>query len=406
MATVEHAPLQLPFARSEVLRISPDYAELRERAPIFPVRTPTGDRAWITVAYEESKQVFSDRRFGYYTHDDPPNAARMSDAATHAHPLGGMDFEEQTVRMRRLLTPGFTPRRLALLKNWIQDLVDGCLDDMQAAHDRNPGQPVDFHEMLGFRLPVLVIGALMGFPKEDADYVIGLSDRMGQMKAGRDAAAAAGELAQYMRRLIEKKRRNLGPDVISDFIRAEDEDPAFFASRPMDAYAAGLVFPGHETTVVRMDFGVLYLLNDTRHRDWLLEDPEGRIDQVVEEVLRITSAHNYGLMRYANEDIEIGGVTVRKGELVIISDAAANRDPAVFERPEEFDPTRNSKGHLAFGHGSHACLGKSLARMELRATFLSLFRRFPDARLAVSMDELGIDDTRVGGGVHRVPLIW
>ena len=155
-----------------------------------------------------------------------------------------------------------------------------------------------------------------------------------------------------------------------------------------------------------MDFGVLYLLNDTRHRDWLMEDPEGRIDQVVEEVLRVTSAHNYGLMRYANEDIEIGGVTVRKGELVIISDAAANRDPTVFERPEEFDPTRSTKGHLAFGHGPHACLGKSLARMELRATFLSLFRRFPNARLAVSMDELGIDDSRVGGGVHQVPLIW
>jgi cytochrome P450 len=137
-----------------------------------------------------------------------------------------------------------------------------------------------------------------------------------------------------------------------------------------------------------------------------MADPEGRIDAVVEEVLRITSAHNFGLMRYANEDIEIGGVTIRRGDLVIISESAANRDPAVFERPEEFDPTRKNTNHLSFGHGAHNCLGKTLARMELKAVLLSLFRRFPNARLAVDPAELQVDNTRVGGGVDRVPLIW
>jgi cytochrome P450 len=407
MISTQQDAVQMPFPRDDVLKISPLYAKLRERAPIIPVTTPTGDPAWVVVAYDEAKQVFADRRFGYYTHHDPKNASRMSEAALHAHPMGGMDFEDLMVRLRKLLAPGFTPRRLNLLKDWVQDLTDGCLDEMQAEHDRNPGQPVNFHALLGFRLPVLVIAALMGFPVEEADYITGLSHRMGGTQNGADAMAAAAELQAYMKQLVEKKRDNLGPDVISDFIRAQNEDPSFFDVRSLESFAAGLVFPGHETTVVRMDFGVLYLLSDPSRRDWLMEDPEGRIDQVVEEVLRITSAHNFGLMRYANEDIhDIGGVTIRRGDLVIISESAANRDPAMFERPEEFDPTRKNTGHLSFGHGAHNCLGMSLARMELKAVFLSLFRRFPNVRLAIDPAELRIDNSRVGGGVDDVPLIW
>jgi cytochrome P450 len=407
MISTQQDAVQMPFPRDDVLKISPLYAKLRERAPIIPVTTPTGDPAWVVVAYDEAKQVFADRRFGYYTHHDPKNASRMSEAALHAHPMGGMDFEDLMVRLRKLLAPGFTPRRLNLLKDWVQDLTDGCLDEMQAEHDRNPGQPVNFHALLGFRLPVLVIAALMGFPVEEADYITGLSHRMGGTQNGADAMAAAAELQAYMKKLVEKKRDNLGPDVISDFIRAEMEDPSFFDVRSLESFAAGLVFPGHETTVVRMDFGVLYLLSDPSRRDWLMEDPEGRIDQVVEEVLRITSAHNFGLMRYANEDIhDIGGVTIRRGDLVIISESAANRDPAMFERPEEFDPTRKNTGHLSFGHGAHNCLGMSLARMELKTVFLSLFRRFPNVRLAIDPAELRIDNSRVGGGVDDVPLIW
>jgi cytochrome P450 len=407
MISTQQDAVQMPFPRDDVLKISPLYAKLRERAPIIPVTTPTGDPAWVVVAYNEAKQVFADRRFGYYTHHDPKNASRMSEAALHAHPMGGMDFEDLMVRLRKLLAPGFTPRRLNLLKDWVQDLTDGCLDEMQAEHDRNPGQPVNFHALLGFRLPVLVIAALMGFPVEEADYITGLSHRMGGTQNGADAMAAAAELQAYMKKLVEKKRDNLGPDVISDFIRAEMEDPSFFDVRSLESFAAGLVFPGHETTVVRMDFGVLYLLSDPSRRDWLMEDPEGRIDQVVEEVLRITSAHNFGLMRYANEDIhDIGGVTIRRGDLVIISESAANRDPTMFERPEEFDPTRKNTGHLSFGHGAHNCLGMSLARMELKTVFLSLFRRFPNVCLAIDPAELRIDNSRVGGGVDDVPLIW
>jgi cytochrome P450 len=404
-----HTAQQMPFPRRGILNVSPLYAELRKEAPVVPVKTMTGDPAWMVMAYDEAKIAFSDKRFGYFVHHDPQHASRLSEAAMHSAPMGGIDFEAEMVRMRKLLAPSFTPRRLGLLADWIQELTDSCLDDMQAEHDRNPDKPVNFHEKVGFGLPVKIIGAMLGFPQEDADYIIKLSHRMGSVFNGTDAFTAAGELQAYMKRFIAKKKKegDFGPDVISDFIRAEQENPEFFSTQPIEYYAAGLVFPGHETTVVRMDFGVMYLLKNPKHRDWLMADPEGRIEQAVEEVLRLTSATSHGLLRYALEDIAFGGVTIKRGDLVIISESAANRDPSVYERPEEFDPTREKNiNHLAFGHGSHKCLGMSLAKLELRTVFLSLFRRFPNVRLAVNPDALDIDNSRIGGGVDDVLLTW
>jgi cytochrome P450 len=211
-----------------------------------------------------------------------------------------------------------------------------------------------------------------------------------------------GELEEYMGRLVEAKRKNPGPDVLSDLVAAQQADPNLFVTQPLEHYAAGLVFPGHETTVARMDFGVLYLLNEPKWRDWLMGDPDGRTDDTVEEIARLTSAYNLGLLRWAVEDVEIAGVTIRRGDLVIISEAAANRDPKVWDDPEAFNPARKRVPHLGFGIGGHVCLGQSLARAELRTVFPSLFRRFPNLRLAEDTTNLTIRDDRTGGGVDRV----
>jgi cytochrome P450 len=229
---------------------------------------------------------------------------------------------------------------------------------------------------------------------------------MGDLHGGADAKAAGAELREYMRRLITVKRQHPAEDVISDMIAATDADPSFFEDRPVEYYAAALPFPGHETTVARLDFGVLYLLSDPARRDWLMADPATRIDSTVEEVLRMTSAHNLGLLRWALEDVELGGVEVKRGELVIISESAANRDPEVFPDPERFDAARHDVPHLAFGHGPHVCLGQSLARTELRLVFPSLFRRFPDIRLACDASSLQIRNDRTGGGVDNIPVTW
>jgi cytochrome P450 len=406
MTTTQDTTLRLPFPRESVLEISPMYALLRPEQPVVPVITPAGDPAWLVVAHAEAKTAFSDRRFGFYVHHDPEHASRLTDAILHSAPMGGTDFELESQRLRKLMAPSLAPRRTKLLEGWIHELTEGCLDAMEAAHDADPGGAVDYHALLGYRLPVLVVCALIGVPEEDRDHVFALSDRMGEYGPDADPVSAMAELYGYLRALVDPKRDDPGPDVLSDMIKAQDEDPTFFSAFPIEHYAGTLVFAGHETTVARMDFGLLYLLTNPTRRDWLMEDPEGRIDATIEEILRLTSAHNLGLMRYALEDVELGGVTIRRGDLVVISESSANRDPAVFERPEVFDPTRSAKGHLAFGYGAHMCIGQSLARTELRIVFKALFRRFPDIRLAVDVSSLRISGDRVGGGVSHVPVTW
>jgi len=398
---------QLPFARADVLHLSPLYRELREQqGPVVRVTSPIGDPGWLVIGYEEARFAFSDKRFGYYIHPDPPNAPLASDSIMLGKPMGDTEYGQDQVKLRKLLVPAFTPKRIKLLNDWIQELTDGCLDAMQVAHDANPDEPVDYHAQLGWRLPVLVIGALLGVPREDFDYCIELSDRMGAIGNEPDAIAAMMELQEYMGRLADVRRANPGVDVISDMVAAEQADPGIFHDRPLEAHAASLVFPGHETTVARMDFGLLYLLNQPEWKDWLMEDPEGRIDATVEEIARLTSAHNLGLLRWAMEDIEIGGVTIGRGDLVIISEAGANRDPSVWPDPEVFDPTRETVPHVAFGHGGHVCLGQSLARAELRIVFPSLFRRFPDLRLANELGDYAIRNDRTGGGIDNVLVTW
>jgi cytochrome P450 len=406
MTCTESPAVQLPLKRSGVLDISPQYASLRSEAPLTRVLTPTGDPAWIVTAYKEAREVFGDSaRFAFYTHPDPENASSLSDAAVHSKPIEGDDFERDMARLRKLMVPSFAPKRLKLLSGWIQELTDGCLDDMAAAHERSSDGVVNFHDLVGFPLPVLVICALLGVPDADRDYVIELSDRMGTIGDGADAMAAMAELNEYGTRLLADKRENRGEDVFSDLLSAQETDN-LFSDADLTRYAMGMVFPGHETTVARMDFGVLFLLSDTSRRDWLMADVDGRLDKTIEEILRMTSAHNLGLMRYAVEDVEIGGVTVGRGDLVIISEAAANRDPAVFDNPDEFNPERTPNSHIAFGHGPHYCIGQNLARTELRIVLRSLLSRFPQAHLAVDVSELEILSDRTGGGVGNVPVTW
>src|SRR3990172_7529929 len=233
---VQAAP-KLPFARADALHTSPMFRELRERGPVVRVTTPTGDPAWLVVAYKEARAAFADRRLGYFVHHDPDSASTVSDAAVHSAPMGGEAFDRDMARLRKLLVPQFTPKRMRLLDSWIQELTDRCLDDMQRAHDAEPDQPVNFHDLLGWRLPVLVISAMLGVPDDDRDHVMALSDRMGDVHGGADAKAASAELREYMLELIEVKRRDPGHDVISDMIAAEEADPELFEDRPIEYYA-------------------------------------------------------------------------------------------------------------------------------------------------------------------------
>jgi cytochrome P450 len=404
MTSTESRP-RLPFGRPNVMDIAPLYAVLhRESAPV-EVLTPAGDPAWLITRFEQARQLFADSRLGR-SHPAPEQASRVTDAAIISGPSGEFETEKASHdRMRALLVPALSAGRMRRLSGHVQELVDARIDELIATHDAAPDRPVDLHALLSFPLPVLVICELLGVPFEDREYFHDVSTRLGRMDIGDKAQEAMDDLQAYIRRLAEVKRADPQQDVLSDLVKAQAEDPDFDDDE-LTRLGAGLLFAGHETTMTRIDMGVVFLLSDLARRDRFAADPEGQAQSTVEEVLRMTSSGDLGLLRYAHEDVEVEGVTIKRGDAVLLAAGAANRDPSVFTDPGEFDPTRSPNIHLAFGHGIHFCIGAALARTELRIALSTLFRRVPGLRLAVDPSELDIRKGSIAGGLVSLPVTW
>ncbi|MFI6095862.1 cytochrome P450 [Lentzea sp. NPDC051213] len=401
-ATAER--LQLPLPRPNVLDLAPLYEVLRREAPIAAVTTPVGDPAWLVTRFEEVRLLLGDKRFGR-SHPEPERASRLSSAAVLDGPTGEYETEEADhARMRRLLTPAFSAKRMRMLSDHMGELVEGYLDQLVAEHEAAPDGVVDLHSRLAFPLPVAMICRLLGVPESDHEHFSSLSERMGNTAIGEEAHRAREEFLQYMVGLIETKRPALGEDVISDLVRAQSADEAYDYDQ-MVQLCVGLLFAGHETTVNRIGLGVLFLLTRREHWDALVADPDGRVDATVEEIMRLGAPGDFGLLRYAHTDVDLAGVTIRRGDAVVISINAANRDASVYSEAETFDPDRPERTHLGFGHGAHFCIGASLARTELRVVFAALARRLPGLRLAKELDELEVRTT-LTGGVAELPVTW
>jgi cytochrome P450 len=401
--SVEQRP-RLPFARPNVLDLAPLYEVLRREMPVTPVTTPAGDPAWLVTRFEEVRDLLSDKRLGR-SHPEPERAARITTAAILAGPSGNYDTEEADhTRMRRLLTPAFSAKRMRLLSDYMQTLVDGYVDQLIAEHAASADGVVDLHAGLAFPLPVAVICRLLGAPEKDRDYFHALSERMADYAIGDGAEKAREEFGRYMIGLVEAKRAEPSEDVISDLVRAQSADEEYDYEE-MIRLCVGLLFAGHETTVNRIGLGTLFLL--TRLDQWaaLTVDPAGRVDATVEELMRLGAPGDLGLLRYAKTDVDVAGVTINRGDAVILSVNSANRDASVYTDAETFDPDRPERNHLGFGHGMHFCIGASLARTELRVVFETLARRLPGLRLAIQVDDLEIRTT-LTGSVTALPVTW
>jgi len=393
----EFAP-QLPFPRPDVLSVGPLYAQLRATAPLCAVRTPAGDPAWLVTSHALTRELLADPRLGR-SHPQPERAARISGSAVLGGPMGDAATEaEGHARMRKLLAPAFAARRMHRLRAHVADLVAEALDGM-AAH----GSPADLHELVSLPIPVLVICELLGVPYADRGRFRALSEGAGGLTDRAASQRALHDLIAYIRELLPGKRRAPGEDVLSDLVAA---DPEGHNADATAALAAMLLFAGHETTVTRIDVGTVLLLTRPEHYRALAADPT-RVPATVEEILRLAApGGSGGLPRYAHADIPVGHVTIRAGDAVVLSPAAANRDPAAFPDPEVFDPDRAAGGHLAFGHGPRYCIGAALARVELQAVFTALPARFPTIELALPVEDLEVRADLLTGGLRALPVRW
>jgi cytochrome P450 len=386
--------VQLPFEQAHPLEVAPLLRQLLQDGVIHRVRTMAGDLAWLVTGYEEVRGLLADERLGR-SHPDPARAARMGESALFGGPMGNYGTEQaDNARLRSLLQPHFSPGRMRAFRPRVDELTAGLLSDL-AGH----GPQADLHQALALPLPIQVICELLGVPYGDREQFRAWSEAVGDARDRARSEQGLADLFGYGRQLVARKREQPGDDFISRLCAdglGEDE---------IAMLSMGLLFAGHETTVAAIGMGSLFLLANPGQQQALADDP-GRITTAVEEMLRAPGRGGGGIPRYARADLQIGEVTVRAGELVLLDNRAANHDPRAFPDPDRFVATRQGQAHLSFGHGSHYCLGAPLARIELQAVFSQLLARFPKMRLAVPAEQLRTRSGTLTGGLTRLPVEW
>ena len=317
-------------------------------------------------------------------------------------------------RIRKLVQPSFTGRAMAAMRPGIQAIVDDLLDKAEReateCGETAPNRRMELIEALAYPFPVTVISNLLGIPKEDRGQIRGWTENLLRADRGRnrelDEEVRAGlrEFTAYLKELFVRKRREPADDMISRLVLAEDD-----GSNLTEDEALSTVFlmylAGHVTTVNLVGNGVVALLT---HPDQLakLKADASLAKNVVEETLRYWGPVDFIGRRTATEDLTIAGTLIKQGEQMTVGLAAANRDPDKFAHPDLFDISRkDANRHVAFGKGIHVCLGAPLARVEGQIAFETLFRRYPDLRLAVPEDEICWSGSFLRG-FRQVPLLF
>ncbi|MBD0421351.1 cytochrome P450 [Streptomyces sp. TRM S81-3] len=308
-------------------------------------------------------------------------------------------------RLRRMVAPAFSARRVQALQPAVETIITDLLDDLEA---RPAGEIVDLREQFAHPLPIAVIGRLMGVPEKQRHGFRAVVDGVfATTLTAEQAAANTAALYAALDQLIAAKREQPGDDMTSLLIAARDDEgdgDAFTDDELRDTLLL-MISAGYETTVNVIDQAITSLLTAPEQLGQVRAGRAAWAD-VVEETLRHEPAVKHLPLRYALTDIPLpDGRTIAKGEAILASYAAANRHPGWHgESADRFDVTRPAKDHLAFGHGVHFCLGAPLARLEVAAALRMLFARFPGMRLAVPAEDLRPLPSLISNGHVSLPV--
>ncbi|HVH95127.1 MAG TPA: cytochrome P450 [Nocardioidaceae bacterium] len=366
--------------------------ELRAEQPVAKLTSFMGLNVWLVTGDAESRQVLADTTS--YSNDIRPFVGRRGAEADGD--IGGLGFTDppEHTRLRKLLTPEFTMRRLERLRPRIGEIVESQLDAMAAQ-----GPVVDLLPTFAFPVPFLVICELLGLPDEDRETFRQLgSARFDVSYGGQGVFGAVSDSRRFLMEATRKQRSRPGDGLIGQIIREQGDAISDF---DLGGLADGVFTGGLETSASMLALGTSVLLDHPEDYRRIAED-SGMVDRTVEELLRYLGVVQIAFPRFPQRDVELGGQHIARGDVVICHLAGANRDGRVAPGLDEFDPGRPPLSHLSFGHGFHRCVGAELARMELRAAFPGLARRFPELSLATD----GPDYRRLSivFGVESLPV--
>jgi pimeloyl-[acyl-carrier protein] synthase len=364
---------------------------------------------WVLTRYADVHAAMRDSRFS----SDSSKWASFSKfflrGATSPTPMSEMyskwmlqmDPPDHT-RLRALVNKSFTPRVVEAMHPTIQGMVDKLIDDVIAKGK------MDVMSDLAFPLPILVICALLGVPAQDYEKIrVWTHELLPSMTPAISAAGMARinevivEYREYFRQLADQRRKEPRDDLLSALIAAREQDQKL-SEEELLATCILLAFAGHATTAQLTGKAILTFLQNPDQMEKLRADPS-LIGGAIEEACRYETPLQV-LYRATMQDVEIGGKVIPKNQLVFLSLAAANRDPAQFDDPDRFDITRDASKHVAFAYGIHYCAGAPLARLEGQIAINTLLRRLKD--IHVDVDGIRREPSLILRGLTALPVTF
>ena len=368
------------------------YAWMRTNAPVY---YDEANDLWAAASYAAVKQASVDT-------DSFSNAGGIRPKFPPLPMMIDFDAPEH-VRRRRLVSEGFTPRRVRAMEDRLRLVCDSLIDRVCERGS------CDFVDELAAPLPIIMIGDMLGVAPEDRDDLLRWSDDMlkGQGSPDPDAMGKATlafvGYTEYITPILADRRANTSIDDLVGVLAHAEIDGDSLDDASLIHETLLILIGGDETTRHVISGGVEELLAHPDQHAELAADPDGLKQGAVEEMLRWVSPIK-NMARTATHDIELAGAQIEAGQEILLLYPSANRDEAVFVDPETFDITRSPNPHMAFGFGAHFCLGNQLARLELRVMVERLLARLPDLHLGVERADLPRRKANFISGIEEMPV--
>ncbi|MEN9760733.1 MAG: hypothetical protein RI906_559 [Pseudomonadota bacterium] len=395
-------PDRFPQPRAHPFDPPPLYARLGAAQPVRRIVQWNGAPAWFVTRNDLVRALLADARLSVdATHPNyPAQNAALQRVRRDYQVFAQMDPPAHGLE-RSLFSSDFSAAGIEAIRPRVQDLVDRLIDRMVAGQ-----APPDLVAGLAAPLPCSVICALLGVPDSDHAQVQGWSAVISSRLTTHEQAA---EMTRsfcdgYLTDLVRLKAREPGPDLLSRLM-LEQVSTGRLTERKVVSLARLFLTAGHESSTGTLGVGLAALLYHRDQWDALCQNLS-LLNGAVEEILRYTDVTHSGRLRVATEDIEIGGVTIRAGEAIVMHQCTANRDPSLYPDPHRFDISRPRRPHLTFGFGIHACVGQMLARLELKMAIGSLAQRLPGLQATEPLEALRFHHDRAIYGLESLPVRW
>jgi cytochrome P450 len=374
-------------------------AALREEGPVVPVVITGGIPAWLITRYDAAREAFTDHRMAKdiahwraYQAGEVPFTGDVAVAARRN--ILSVDPPDHT-RLRAALGSAFTPRRVEALRPWIGQIVADLLESIA------PKGSADLVAEFALPIPMTVICELFGVAEEHRPRIRAWTETLFHGASPEQMRDASDEIDSLLAEVIAARRTALADDFTSALIRAQDAGRV--SPHELVMLLRAMLAGGNETTINLLGNAAAALLRWPDQLALVTAQPD-RWTQAIEEVLRWDGPIQNSVWRFAATDIEVDGVTIPRGDAIIIALAAVNRDERRFSSADSFDIERTDRGHLAFGRGIHHCIGAPLARLVAAVAMPALFGRLPDLRLATSWPELRHGRSTMSRGLISLPV--